>query len=110
DDWSPVIGFNLHNQGGLTTVGRSVNQATIALLVVYGDAAKTVNVGHERNMRLAAAMATALQKFIPGHVSRYSDEWTPTAFGDNFSAWGTSTILVETGALQGKDEMYLVKL
>ena len=110
DDWNPYIGFNLHNQGGLTTVGRSINQATISLLVVYGDAAKTTSPGHERNQRLAAAMAAALQKLIPGHVSRYGDEWTPTAFGDNFSAWGTPTILIETGALQGKDEMFLVKL
>jgi hypothetical protein len=110
DDWNPAIGFNLHNQGALTTVGRSINQATISLLVVYGDAAKTTSVGHERNLRLAAAMADALQKFIPGHVARYSGEWTPTAFGDNFSAWGTPTILVETGGLQGKDEMFLVKL
>jgi Zinc carboxypeptidase len=110
DDWNPAIGFNLHNQGALTTVGRSSNQATIALLVVYGDAAKTTSAGHERNTRLAAAMAAALQKFIPGHISRYSGEWTPTAFGDNFSAWGTPTILVETGALQGRDEMFLIKL
>ena len=110
DDWNPSIGFNLHNQGALTTVGRSANQATISLLVVYGDPAKTTNAGHERNQRLAAAMATALQKFIPGHISRYGDDWTPTAFGDNFSAWGTSTILIETGALQGKDEMFLIKL
>lgn len=110
DDWNPAIGFNLHNQGALTTVGRSPNQATIALLVVYGDAAKTTSAGHERNQRLAAAMASALQRVIPGHVSRYSGEWTPTAFGDNFSAWGTPTILIETGGLNGKDEMFLVKL
>src|SRR5437762_7851036 len=110
DDWSPQIGFNLHNQGALTTVGHSLNQATIALLVVYGDAAKTTSAGQERNQRLAAAMAAALQRSITGHISRYSDEWTPTAFGDNFSAWGTPTILIETGALNGKDEMFLVKL
>jgi hypothetical protein len=110
DDWNPSIGLNLHNQGALTTVGRSVNQATISLLVVYGDSAKTTSFGHERNLRLAAGMTAALQKFIPGHIARYSGEWSPTAFGDNFSAWGTPTILVETGALQGKDEMFLVKL
>jgi hypothetical protein len=110
DEWSPAVGFNLHNQGALTTAGRTTNQAAISLLVVFGDAAKTVTFGHERNRRVAAAMAAALQKFIPGHIARYSDEWTPTAFGDNFSAWGTPTILVETGALHGKDEMFLVKM
>ncbi len=110
DDWSPAIGFNLHNQQALTTAGRTPTQASISLLVVFGDEAKTLNPGHERNQRVASAMVTALNKFIPGHIGRYSDEWTPTAFGDNFSAWGTPTILIETGALHGKDEMFLVKV
>ena len=110
DDWNPAIGFNLHNQGDLTTVGRSPMQAAISLLVVYGDAAKTSNPGHERNTRLVSQMVVALQKFIPGHIARYSDEYTATAFGDNFSAWGTPVILIETGGLYGKDEMFLVKM
>ena len=110
DDWNPSIGFNLHNQQELTSVGRSPMQASISLLVVFGDEAKTLNPGQERNQRIAAGIVAALQKFIPGHIGRYGDEWTPTAFGDNFSAWGTPTILIETGALHGKDEMYLVKI
>ncbi len=110
DSWSPAIGFNLHNQGSLTTVGRSANQAAISLLVVFGDPAKTLDAGHERNRRIASAIVTALEKFIPGHIARYSDEWTATAFGDNFSAWGTPVILIETGGLYGKDEMFLVKM
>ncbi len=110
DEWQPAIGFNLHNQQELTTAGRTPRQAAISLLVVFGDEAKTITPGHERNQRIASAMVGALNKFIPGHIGRYSDEWTPTAFGDNFSAWGTPTILVETGALYGKDEMYLIKM
>ncbi len=110
DDWSPAIGFNLHNQGALTTAGRSNRQAAISLLVVLGDELKTMTPGHERNQKIAAAITAALQRFIPGHISRYNDEWTATAFGDNFSAWGTPTILIETGSLNGKDEMFLVKL
>lgn len=110
DDWNPAIGFNLHNQGALTTVGRSPMQAAISLLVVYGDAAKMTNPGHERNTRLVSQMILALQKFIPGHIARYSDEYSPTAFGDNFSAWGTPVILIETGALTVKAEMFLVKM
>lgn len=110
DTWSPVIGFNLHNQQALTTVGNSPNQAAISLLVVFGDKAKTTSEGHERNKRIAASMVEALQKFIPGHIGKYDDEFTATAFGDNFSAWGTPVILIETGALFGKDEMFLVKM
>jgi hypothetical protein len=110
DDWNPAIGFNLHNQQSLTTVGRSNKQATISLLVVYGDAAKTPSEGLSRNERVAAAMVQALQKFIPDNIAKYDDGYTATAFGDNFTAWGTPVILIETGALVGKDEMYLVKL
>lgn len=110
DEWSPEIGFNLHNQQELTTAGQSSKQAAISLLVVFGDAAKTMNAGQERNRRVASAIVNALQQFIPGHIGRYGDEWTPTAFGDNFSAWGTPVILIETGALHGKDEMFLVKM
>jgi len=110
DDWSPAMGFNLHNHGALTTVGRSNKQATISLLVVYGDAAKTTSEGLERNRRVASAIVTALQNFIPQNIAKYDDSYTATAFGDNFTAWGTPVILIETGALYGKDEMYLVRL
>ncbi len=110
DEFSPEIGFNLHNQNALTSVDDSFKQASISLLVVYGDAAKTTNAGHERNRRLASMMRDALEQFIVLHVARYDDEYTATAFGDNFSAWGTPTILIETGGLASKDEMFLVKM
>ena len=90
--------------------GRRVAIAAISLLVVYGDAAKTSTDGLERNRRICGLIVQALQNYIPGHISRYDDEYTATAFGDNFSAWGTPVILIETGALHGKDEMYLVKM
>ncbi|MEP7149403.1 MAG: M14 family zinc carboxypeptidase [Acidobacteriota bacterium] len=110
DEWSPNIGFNLHNQNALTTAGQTNKQAAISFLVVYGDAAKTSTEGYERNKRLVSGMISAIQPYIPGHIGRYADEWTPTAFGDNFSAWGTPVILIETGALHAKDEMFLVKM
>ena len=110
DAWQPEIGFNLHNQNELTTAGSTPQQAAISFLVVYGDEAKTESEGHLRNKRIVALMAEALQPYIGGHMARYDDGWSPTAFGDNFSAWGTPVILIETGALHGKDEMFLVKM
>lgn len=110
DEWSPEIGFNLHNQNSLTAAGQTKKQAAISFLVVYGDAAKTDTDGQLRNKRIVGVMNAALYQFIPGHIGRYGDEWTPSAFGDSFSEWGTSTILIETGGLHGKDEMYLVKM
>ena len=110
DDWQPAVGFNLHNQNALTTVGSTRKQAAISLLVVYGDAARTPSEGLQRNERVAGAIVRALSQFIPDNIAEYDDEYTASAFGDNFTAWGTAVFLIETGALYGKDEMYLVKL
>ncbi len=110
DEWSPDIGFNLHNQGSLTTVGNTPKQATISLLAVSGSPEGKSNEGHTRNKRICAVMIDALNQFIKGHIGRYDDSYNPRAFGDMISAWGTPVILIETGALHNKDEMFLVKL
>ncbi len=110
DAWSPAIGFNLHNQNSLTTVGKTPKQATISFLAVLGNAEGKTNDGHERNKRICSVMTSALENFIKGHIGRYDDSYNPRAFGDMISAWGTPVILIETGALHNRDEMFLVKL
>jgi len=110
DDWQSDIGFNLHNQNSLTTVGKSNRQATISLLAVSGDPDGKSNAGHLRSKRICSVMVNALETLIKGNIGRYDDSYNPRAFGDMISAWGTPVILIETGALQGRDEMFLVKL
>lgn len=110
DEWNPHIGFNLHNQQALTTVSGTTNQAAISFLVVEGRPDLSNKEGNERNKRLTAAMVIALQNFIRGNIGRYVDKYNPDAFGDRFSDWGTNAILIETGALYGKDEMFLVRM
>src|SRR5829696_1718100 len=68
EEWSPDIGFNLHNQNALTTAGPTNKQAAISFLVVYGDAQKTSTPGLERNKRLAAVMVQALANYIPQNI------------------------------------------
>ncbi|MCD9186421.1 MAG: hypothetical protein LUM44_08305 [Pyrinomonadaceae bacterium] len=110
DEWQPEIGFNLHNQNPLTTVGNTPKQATISLLAVSGNPKGESYPAFERNKRICSLMIQALNKFIPEHIGRYEDDYMPTAFGDRISEWGTPVILIETGALHGKDEMFLIKL
>lgn len=110
DEWSPEIGFNLHNQNSLTTVGRTSRQATISFLAVLGNAEGKSSEGYFRNKRLISVMKLALDDFIKGNIGRYDDTFNPRAFGDMFSNWGTPVILIETGALHGRDEMFLTKL
>ncbi len=110
NEWQPEIGFNLHNQQYLTTAGRTNKQAAISLLAVLGNGENKTNDGHERNKRICGLIAGALNQFIPGHIGRYDDEYNPRAFGDTLSSLGTPVILIETGGLHGRDEMYLVKM
>jgi hypothetical protein len=110
DEWKPDIGFNLHNQQELTTVGKTFNQATNSLLAVSGREDGSTYPGHERNKRICAVMINALNNFIKGHIGRYDDSYNPRAFGDMISAWGTPVILIETGGYHGEDEAFLVKL
>jgi hypothetical protein len=110
EEWKPEIGFNLHNQQYLTTVGRTNKQAAISLLAVLGNGENKTNDGFERNKRISGLIVNALNQFIPGHIGRYDDDYNPRAYGDTFSSLGTPVILIETGGLHGKDEMYLVKM
>ncbi len=110
NEWQPDIGFNLHNQRELTSVGDTFNQATISVLAVAANPETPVSEGQKRNRRICSLIIQALNQFIKGKIGRYDDGYTPNAFGDTFSDLGTPTILIETGGMHGKDEKYLAKL
>lgn len=110
DEWEPEIGFNLHNQNPRTAVGDTGRQATISLLAVAHDAARSDTPGRTRARKTCATLYRALTPFIPGQIGRYDDEFNPRAFGDLISQWGTPVVLIETGGWFGRTEMELVQL
>lgn len=97
DRWQPTVGFNLHNQGWRTSVGRPPVGAAISLLSVAFDEPKTMSAGRELTKKLAAVVRDALDPLIPGRIGRYDDEFEVRAFGDNLTKWGTPVLLIETG-------------
>jgi hypothetical protein len=104
DRHRPFLGFNLHNQNGLTTVGDTGRVATIALLAVAAnipaDAATRVQTpapGPHLAKKVTAVLFEALSTFVYGHISRYDETYNPRAFGDNMTLWGTPIVLVESG-------------
>lgn len=99
DRHQPELGFNLHDQNRRTSVGDTRVLASVALLAVSGDAAGTVTPGRLRAKRACTAIAAAVEPFFPGAVSRYDEDWSPRAFGDNLTAWGTPVVLIESGGL-----------
>ena len=44
-------------------------------------------------------LATVLEDELPGRTAKYDDTFNPRAFGDLIQQWGTSTVLIESGAL-----------
>jgi hypothetical protein len=103
DRLNPQLGFNLHNQNWRTSVGKTGQAATISLLAVSFDEARSDNPGRIRAKKVCAVLRDALEPFIPGGIGRYDDAFELRAFGDNLTKWGTSVVLIETGAYPGPD-------
>lgn len=99
DSLAPAFGFNLHDQGARTTSGPDGEQVAIALLAPAADSARTYGPVRARARQLAALLAAGLADTMPGRVAKYDDTFNPRAFGDLIQSWGTSTILIESGAL-----------
>ena len=60
-------------------------------------------------MKVIAIMNSAIQKSISDQVGRFDDEYEPRAFGDNFQAAGTSTILIEAGGFYNDPEKQYIR-
>ena len=97
DRLNPRVGFNLHNQSWRTSVGNPPKPASISLLSVAYDEARTENAGRRLTKRLCAVIRDALEPFASGQIGRYDDEYEVRAFGDNITLWGTPVVLIETG-------------
>ncbi len=105
------FGFNLHDQSTRNSVGNSFKSAAISFLAPAIDYDKSVNDIRGKAMKLISEMYLMLSKIIGGHIAKYTDEFEPRAFGDNFQKCGTSTILIETGGWQGDiEKQFLRKL
>ena len=99
DSLDPAFGFNLHDQGARTTAGEDGKQVAIALLAPAADTSRAYGPVRDRARQLVALLATGLEEAWPGRVAKYDDTFNPRAFGDLIQQWGTSTVLIESGAL-----------
>ena len=99
ETFRPDYGFNLHDQNARTRVGRRGLQSAIALLAPAYDSVLSYNSVRGGARLVAAALATLFAHEIPGRIAKYDDAFNPRAFGDLMQQWGTSTVLIESGAL-----------
>ncbi|AUC84257.1 zinc carboxypeptidase [Polaribacter sp. ALD11] len=95
--FNPLFCFNLHDQRTIFNVEHTKNPATISFLAPSEEETRALTTGRKETMNVIVAMNEMLQNAIPNYVGRYTDEFYPTATGDNFQKLGYNTILIESG-------------
>ena len=109
DSLKADFGFNLHDQSKYYNAERTEKPATISYLAPAYNYEKSINTTRSNAMKIIVEMNDIIQKYAPGQVGRYSDEFEPRAFGDNIQKWGTSTILIESGGYKNDTEKQFIR-
>lgn len=104
DSLEADFGFNLHDQSTYYNAERTPKPATISYLAPAYNYEKEVNEVRANAMKVIAFMNRIVQRYAPGQVGKYNDDFEPRAFGDNIQKWGTSTILIESGGYPADPE------
>ncbi|MCM4152463.1 peptidase M14 [Arenibacter sp. N53] len=104
DSLDADFGFNLHDQSTYYNAERTDKPATISYLAPAFNYEKDINDVRANAMKVIVYMNKIIQKYAPGQVGRYNDDFEPRAFGDNIQKWGTSAILIESGGYKGDAE------
>ncbi len=104
DSLDADFGFNLHDQSTYYNAERTEKPATISYLAPAYNYEKDINEVRGNAMKVIVFMNSIIQKYAPGQVGRYNDDFEPRAFGDNIQKWGTSAILIESGGYAGDPE------
>ncbi|MFK8060237.1 MAG: M14 family zinc carboxypeptidase [Polaribacter sp.] len=97
EEFNPQFCFNLHDQRTIFSVEGTKNPATISFLAPSEEVTRKLTKGRIETMDVIVSMNIMLQNVIPDFVGRYTDEFYPTATGDNFQKLGYNTILIESG-------------
>ncbi|UMB61980.1 peptidase M14 [Lutibacter sp. A80] len=104
DSLDADFGFNLHDQSIYYNAERTDKTATISYLAPAYNYEKDINNVRANAMKIIVFMNSVIQKYAPGQVGRYNDDFEPRAFGDNIQKWGTSAILIESGGYKNDIE------
>ena len=104
DSIKPAYGFNLHDQNARTIGRQTMQRVGIALLAPAAEAEGQYGPTRATARLVASRIRSVLETVIPGRIARYDDAFNARAFGDLFQLWGTSTVLIESGALPDDPE------
>src|SRR5690606_40382435 len=63
--------------------------------------AREVNASRARAIEVAVAIRAVLEPYIAGYMAKWDDTFNARAFGDLTQQAGVSTILIESGGIEG---------
>ncbi len=106
---TPHFGFNLHDQSNLWSVKKTRKPALLSFLAPAFDEALNLSEGRKKAMLVIAHIYDNITQHLPQQIGLFDDEHEPRAFGDNFQASGTSTILIEAGGYENAEELQEVR-
>lgn len=109
DSLDADFGFNLHDQSRYYNAELTPKPATLSYLAPAYNYDKSINEVRGNAMKIIVLMNDIIQKYAPGQVGRYNDDFEPRAFGDNIQKWGTSAILIESGGFQNDREKQFIR-
>lgn len=100
DKWKPKYALNLHDQRNLfgTPDGKP---AVFSLLAPSVGFDKPLEPQVVEGQKWAGALRKSLEGWFDERVSKYTDEFYPTAFGDNLQKMGVCTLTFECGPWPG---------
>tara|TARA_B100001093_G_scaffold418221_1_gene409402 strand:- start:9698 stop:10816 length:1119 start_codon:yes stop_codon:yes gene_type:complete len=97
DKINPDFCFNLHDQRSIYSVSDTKKPSILSFLSPSIDINKSETDSRLISMKIISSVANRLSKLIPGHFSRYNDDFNENCVGDNFQSLKTPTILFESG-------------
>lgn len=98
ETFKPDWAFNLHDQRNIFSAGNTGIPATISFLSASADESKAITEARQQSMKVIGMMAEMIEKILPAHIGRYTDEFYPRALGEYFHGRQIPCILIESGA------------
>jgi len=94
---NPDFCFNLHDQRSIYSVSSNKKPSILSFLSPSADMLKSVTDSRLTSMKIISSINNALNKMIPGCISRYKDDFNENCVGDTFQSLKTPTLLFESG-------------
>jgi hypothetical protein len=105
----PDYCFNLHDQRNIFNPKGFKNPATLSFLAPSENPERSVTERRLKTMRVVADIFKGLKDELKDSIGRYTDEFYPSATGDNFQKWGFPTVLFEAGHYRNDLEREVVR-